>query len=174
LSDFDARHRVVLNAIYDLPFGGNVLTRGWQIAAIVQSQSGNPVNLITSNSTLTGVANTVRPDVTGPIRIVGEVDQWFDQSVFVAVDRFGNLGRNVVIGPDFHNTDLSVLKNMTLAGKVNVQVRADVFDVFNHPNLGPPGNLVGSPTFGRITRTRLATGEAGSSRQIQLAVKLTF
>ena len=41
-------------------------------------------------------------------------------------------------------------------------------------NFGPPGNVVGSPTFGKITRTRLPTGEAGSSRQIQLAVKLSF
>jgi len=49
-----------------------------------------------------------------------------------------------------------------------------VFDVFNHPNFGPPGNIVGSPTFGKITRTRLPTGEAGSSRQIQLAVRLSF
>jgi hypothetical protein len=174
LSDFDARHRLVLSAIYELPFTGHALTRGWQVAVIVQSQSGNPVNLVTSNSTLTGVPNTVRPDVTGPIRIIGTVDQWFDQSVFVAADHFGNLGRNVVIGPAFHNTDVSVIKNMTIDGRLNLQLRADVFDLFNYANLGPPGNLVGSPTFGKITRTRFATGEAGSSRQIQLAVKLSF
>ncbi len=173
LSDFDARHRFVLSAIYDLPFDANAFARGWQVAAIVQSQSGNPVNLVTSNSTLTGVPNTVRPDVTGPITIIGSVDEWFDTSVFVAVDRFGNLGRNVVIGPPFHNTDVSVMKNLK-AGKVALQFRVDVFDVFNYANLGPPGNLVGSPTFGRITRTRLATGEAGSSRQVQLAVKASF
>ena len=112
LSDFDARHRFVLSTIYDLPFEGNAITRGWQVAAIVQSQSGNPVNLVTSNSTLTGVPNTVRPDVTGPITIIGSVDEWFDTSVFVAVDRFGNLGRNVVIGPPFHNTDVSMMKNV--------------------------------------------------------------
>jgi hypothetical protein len=174
LSDFDARHRFVLSAIYDLPFTTHALTRGWQIAAIVQSQSGNPVNLITSNSTLTGVPNTVRPDAIGPIRITGTVDQWFDQSVFVAANHFGNLGRNVVVGPEFHNTDVSLIKNMTVNEKLDLQLRADVFDLFNHPNLGPPGNLVGSPTFGKITRTRLATGEGGSSRQIQLAVKLSF
>jgi hypothetical protein len=174
LSDFDARHRVVFSAIYALPFTGHVVTRGWQIAAIVQSQSGNPVNIVTSNSSLNGVPNTVRPDVTGPIRIVGSVDQWFDPSVFVAVDRFGNLGRNVVIGPAFHNTDLSLIKNTRLGGHLGLQFRVDVFDVFNHPNFGPPGNIVDSPTFGKITRTRLPTGEAGSSRQIQVAARLSF
>jgi hypothetical protein len=174
LSDFDARHRFVFSAIYALPFTGHVLTRGWQIATIVQSQSGNPVDIVTSNSSLNGVPNTVRPDVTGPIRIVGSVDQWFDTSVFVAVDRFGNLGRNVVIGPAFHNTDLSFIKNTPVGGRLRLQFRVDVFDVFNHANFGPPGNIVGSPTFGKITRTRLPTGEAGSSRQIQLALRLLF
>ena len=80
----------------------------------------------------------------------------------------------MVIGPSFHNTDLSVIKNLTVAQRYRVQFRADIFDVFNHPNFGPPGNVVGSPTFGKISRTRLPTGEAGSSRQIQLAVKLSF
>jgi hypothetical protein len=63
---------------------------------------------------------------------------------------------------------------MTLGGRYRVQLRADIFDLFNHPNFGPPGNLVGSPTFGKISRTRFPTGEAGSSRQIQLALKLSF
>ncbi len=174
LSDFDARHRFVLSAIYDLPFTGHPLTRGWQVATIVQSQSGNPVNIVTSTSSLTGVANSVRPDVTGPIRVIGSVDQWFDPSVFVAVNRFGNLGRNTVIGPGFHNVDLSVSRTLEMHGRVRLQLRADIFDLFNHPNFGPPGNIVGSPTFGAITRTRLPTGEAGSSRQIQLGAKLSF
>jgi hypothetical protein len=174
LSDFDARHRFVLSASFILPSGDRFLTRGWQVATVVQSQSGNPVNIVTSNSSLNGVPNTVRPDVTGPIRIIGSVDQWFDPSVFVAVDRFGNLARNAVVGPAFHNTDVSLIKNPPAGARAGVQFRVDVFDVFNHPNFGPPGSIVGSPTFGKITRTRLPTGEAGSSRQIQLAVRLTF
>ena len=174
LSDFDARHRFVLSAVYSLPFTGNALTRGWQLAAVVQSQSGNPVNIVTSNSSLNGAPNTVRPDLTGPIRIVGGVNQWFDPSVFVAVNRFGTLPRNAVIGPAFHNTDLSLVKNLRPTARVGGQVRVDVFDVFNHSNFGPPGNIVGTPTFGKITRTRLPTGEAGSSRQIQLAARLAF
>ena len=173
-SDFDARHRFVLSAVYSLPFTGNALTRGWQIAAVVHSQSGNPVNIVTSNSALTGTPNTVRPDVSGPIPIIGSVDQWFDPSVFMAVNRFGNLGRNVVIGPAFHNTDMSLIKHLHAGGRVNLQLRVDVFDVFNHPNFGPPGNIVGTPTFGKISRTRLPTGEGGSSRQVQLAARVSF
>jgi hypothetical protein len=173
-SDFDARHRFVLSAIYALPFTGRAVARGWQMAAVVQSQSGNPVNIVTGGSSLTGVPNSVRPDVTGPIRVIGSVEQWFDPSVFVAVNRFGNLPRNAIVGPAFHNTDLSLMKNLRPGGRSTIQVRADVFDVFNHVNFGPPGNIVGTPTFGKITRTRLPTGEAGSSRQVQLAVKVSF
>ena len=163
-----------MSGTYTLPFAGNAFTQGWQVAAVIQSQSGNPINIVTGNATLNGMPNSVRPDLTGPIRILGSVDQWFDPSVFVAVDRFGNLGRNAVTGPSFHNTDLAVIKNLPFAGRGVAQFRVDVFDLFNHPNFGPPGNVVGSPVFGKITRTRLPTGEAGSSRQIQLAAKLSF
>jgi hypothetical protein len=174
LSDFDVRHRFVLSVIYDLPFSGNQFVEGWQFAAIIQSQSGNPVNIVTSNSTVNGVANTLRPDVTGPVSITGTVDRWFDTSVFVPVARFGNLGRNVVIGPGFNTTDLSIVKNLSFGEKLRMQLRAEIFDLFNHANFGQPGNVVGTPAFGRITSTRFPTGETGSSRQIQFAVKLSI
>jgi carboxypeptidase family protein/TonB-dependent receptor-like protein len=171
-SDFDARHRFVASAIYDLPFRGGWYAAGWQIAAIVQSQSGSPVNIVTSNSVVNGVANTLRPDVNGPIKIIGAVDRWFDTSVFSAVARFGNLARNVVVGPSFNNTDFSIIKNTKLHEGIHAQFRAEFFDVFNHANFGQPGNVVGTPAFGRITSTRFPTGESGSSRQVQFAFKL--
>jgi len=174
LSDFDARHRVVARAIYDLPFSGNRFVQGWQLAAIVQAQSGNPVNIVTSNSTVTGIPNTLRPNVSGPIAIIGSVDRWFDTSVFSPVAGFGNLGRNVVIGPGFNNTDFSLMKNTELTEKIRLQFRIEVFDLFNHANFGQPGNVVGTPGFGRITNTRFPTGESGSSRQMQLGLKLIF
>jgi hypothetical protein len=90
------------------------------------------------------------------------------------VGRFGSLGRNVVTGPGFNNTDLSVSKNLLLKENIRMQFRVEFFDLFNHANFGQPGNVVGSPDFGRITNTRFPTGETGSSRQIQLAAKLMF
>jgi hypothetical protein len=174
LSDFDARQRFVARAIYDLPFSSNRFVQGWQLAIVAQAQSGNPVNIVTSNSTVTGIPNTLRPDVSGPIAIVGSVDRWFDTSVFSPVAGFGNLGRNVVIGPGFSNTDFSIMKNTGLTEKIRVQFRIEVFDLFNHANFGQPGNVVGTPGFGRVTNTRFPTGESGSSRQMQLGVKLIF
>lgn len=174
LSDFDVRHRFVFSGIYDLPFRGNQLVEGWQLATIVQLQSGSPVNIVTNNSTVNGVANTLRPDVTGPVATIGTVEKWFDTSVFSAVPRFGNLGRNAIIGPGFSNTDFSVIKNTSLGEALHMQFRAEIFDVFNHANFGPPGTVAGTPAFGQITSTRFPTGESGSSRQIQFAVKFSF
>jgi len=174
VSDFDARHRFVLSSIYELPFDDNQLVSGWQLAVIVQSQSGNPVNVVTTNSTVNGVSNTLRPDVDGPVTVFGEVDEWFDTSAFAAVPRFGNLGRNVIVGPSFNNTDVSLIKNTFIGEDVRLQFRAEVFDVFNHANFGRPGNTVGTPLFGRISSTRFPTGESGSSRQIQFALKFGF
>jgi hypothetical protein len=173
-SDFDARHRFVLNALYELPSSGNLLLKGWQMAALLQLQTGNPVNIVTTNSTTTGVANTLRPNVAGPVAMLGNVDQWFDTSAFTPVSSFGNLGRNAITGPGFQNTDFSLMKETVVAERIHVQFRAEVFNLFNHPNFGQPGNVVGTPNFGRITNTRFPTGESGSSRQAQLGVKLRF
>src|SRR5262249_3819200 len=123
-------------------------------------------------STVNGVANTLRPDLTGPIQVIGNVDNWFDTSVFVPVAGFGNLGRNVVTGPGFNNADFSIMKNTAIKEKLRLQFRAEFFDLFNHPNFGQPGNVVGSPNFGRIVNTRFPTGESGTSRQVQFALKL--
>ena len=92
------------------------------------------------------------------------------------VYHFGSLGRNVIIGPGFNNLDFSVIKNTSLNETVRVQFRAEFFDLFNHANLGQPGRVaqVGSATFGLITNTRFPTGDSGSSRQIQFALKLLF
>jgi hypothetical protein len=172
LSDFDARQRFVTSVLYSLPFTGKWFIGGWQTAMVLTAQSGAPVNIVTTNSTVTGVTGTLRPDVTGPIKVIGSVDHWFDTSVFTAVSSFGDLGRNVVTGPAFNNTDLSIMKNTVIAEKIQAQFRVEVFDVLNHANLGQPGNVVGSPNFGRITTTRFPTGELGSSRQVQFGIRV--
>ena len=175
LSDFDARQRFVISGLYELPFRGNQLKEGWQLSTIVQSQSGNPVNIVANNATFTGTNNTVRPDVTGPVAILGTPNRWFDTTPFVVpVNRFGSLGRNVVIGPGFNNTDFSVIKRTRLTENQLIEFRWEVFDVFNHANFGQPGRVVGSTNFGQITNTRFATGDSGSSRQMQFALKYNF
>jgi hypothetical protein len=57
---------------------------------------------------------------------------------------------------------------------MSVQLRAEVFDLLNHANFGQPGRIVGSATFGQIINTRFPTGDSGSSRQLQFAMKFMF
>jgi hypothetical protein len=80
----------------------------------------------------------------------------------------------VVIGPGFNNVDFSVIKRTKITESTIVEFRTEVFDLFNHPNFGQPGRVVGSANFGQITNTRFATGDSGSSRQLQFALKLKF
>ena len=58
--------------------------------------------------------------------------------------------------------------------RVSIQLRGEAFNLFNHPNFAQPSNNVVSTTFGTITATRTARGDLGSSRQLQLGIKLLF
>jgi len=203
-SDFDVRHRFSVNGTYELPFHGNRLKDGWQVVGVTQIQSGSPFNVVTNINTFTGVNSTLRPDLVGDPAIVGSVSQWFNNSVcdprigsgvgactsssvFAlpvsanGVFHFGNLGRNAILGPAFSDTDLSIIKNVRLNGPARVQLRVEIFNVFNQANLGQPGPgvagrtaAVGSTSFGVITNTRFPTGDSGSARQVQFAVKMLF
>jgi hypothetical protein len=176
-SDFDARHRFVVNAIYDLPFKGNrYFVNGWAIAPIFSVQSGNPFNIVSSSSAITGVANTVRADLSGTPQVTGNpLANWFaNPAVFVAppVGQLGIVGRNAFVGPGFTDLDLALFKNTKVTERVNVQLRADAFDLLNHPNYGQPSGTIGA--VGVISSTRFPTGDSGSSRQLQLALKVQF
>ncbi|HET6976614.1 MAG TPA: carboxypeptidase regulatory-like domain-containing protein [Pyrinomonadaceae bacterium] len=155
-------------------------------------------------NSLTGLA-TLRPDVTGPVTIspaaatTGIGVQWFPNLIcdprpggscpsgatvvlpvqFISgktIYHFGSMGRNVIIGPSFHNTDLSLIKRTKLSERQMIEFRWEVFDIFNHANFGQPGRTaqVGSTAFGVITNTRFPTGDSGSSRQMQFALKYKF
>jgi hypothetical protein len=184
LSDFDARHRFVLSGVYEVPFHRNRLVEGWEVSLIETVQSGNPINFHTTNTSFTGAA-TLRPSVTGNVNVgytpatngsATFITYLQNPSVLVAASPigFGNLGRNVVIGPGFSNLDLALVKNTKLTERLNLQIRADAFDLLNQTNFGQPGTNLGTASFGLINSTRFPVGDSGSSRQLQLAAKLIF
>jgi hypothetical protein len=178
---------------------GNPITilSGNPLALIPNAPATSPLRQLNIAS-FTGLG-TIRPDLIGEIRVIGSPNQWFTNtvcdprspqgcpagSVFALpvsivngqpVFHFGNLGRNTITGPGFNNTDFSILKNTKISEQLRVQFRAEIFDIFNHANFGQPGRVaqVGSTSFGVITNTRFPTGDSGSSRQVQLALKLIF
>jgi hypothetical protein len=194
-SDFDTRHRFVVNAIYDLPFrSSSRLIGGWQVATIASLQSGNPFTVNDGGAgasnlnggALLGNVTTVRPDIVGPVTVTNNPSGWLTLAPGALVNptnHFGNLGRNAFVGPGWEDIDFSVIKNTKLTEKLNVQFRADAFDMLNHPNFGQPtanpgtaaGALfTGGTTFAAISSTRFPAGDSGSSRQLQFALKLQF
>src|SRR5262249_4920946 len=86
LSDFDARHRFVISALYELPFRGDRLIEGWQLSTVVPDQSGNPLNILSGSTSTTNINNltgnaTIRPDLIAPVKMIRDVNQWFSNSV---------------------------------------------------------------------------------------------
>ena len=190
LSDFDARHRFVVSGVYNLPFKGNRFVEGWEVSTIVQSQTGNPLNFHTTTTGPTGQA-TQRPNVIGPVPTgffpapSGNAAQigWIPNAGNFFLNpgnALGNLGRNVIIGPGFNNLDFAIVKTTKITERVSWQIRADAFDLLNHANFTQPTQngaypLAANTLVGIITGgTRFPAGDGGTSRQIQLAMKLIF
>lgn len=186
-SEFDARHRIVLSGFYQFPFTKNRLVSGWQVGIVQQAQSGNPLNPTLAIGPGPGISLTVRPDITGAVTTTGDPSQWFaSKAVFVSpcvpavppatlpTCHPGDLGRNAILGPGFLDTDFSVTKDTKITERFTLQFRSEMFDVFNHPNFGNPVLNVTSGSFGNIQATRFPTGDFGSARQIQFALKVLF
>jgi hypothetical protein len=164
-----------------------VILRAQLTSPGLEAQTGNPLNPTLTIGPGPGISLTVRPDLTGPVGTTGNPAEWFTtKSVFVSpcvaavppaklpTCHPGTLGRNALTGPGFVNTDFSVTKNTKINERFNLQFRAELFDVFNHPNFGNPVLTTTSAAFGVIQSTRFPTGDFGSSRQVQFALKVQF
>jgi len=193
LSDYDARQHFVFSGTWNLPFHGNRLIEGWLLANITQLQSGNPLNVVTT-STYNAVSGTIRPTLigsysTGRGAVLANGNVSFIHGTacttkttpgcafYAQPAGFGDLGRNAFTGPGFADTDVSLEKTTQITERIALVLRADAFDLLNHANFGNP-NLsatgVATSTFGQISSTRTAVGDAGSSRQLQFAGRIQF
>jgi hypothetical protein len=149
--------------------------------ATLRPDVGAPVTILgTAATTGNGVqwfANSVcdpRPGGSCPAGAVAVLPVAFVSGK--TIYHFGSFGRNTIIGPGFNNTDFSLIKHTRIGENKEVEFRWEVFDLFNHANFGQPGRTaqVGSTAFGVITSTRFPTGDSGSSRQMQFALKFKF
>ncbi len=188
-SNFDIRHRLSVSYAYDLPFGRggrfladrgllSSLLGGWQTYGIVTLQTGRPFTVALptefdnsgTGRTILGFGANDRPNLVGdPNAGPRTVERWFNTAAFAfpAPGTFGSAGRNIVEGPGYKNMNASLVKNAALTERLRLQLRAEVFNLFNHPNFNLPDNFLGSPTFGRITSAR-------DPRHIQFGAKLLF
>jgi hypothetical protein len=192
LSQINLDNSFTGSVIYDLPFGRgkqfggnwnpvtNAILGNFQVTLIQRISSGFPVPLIdsinTSGTTFSSGGNSY--DWNRPNRVAGcnagnashGKLQWINSSCFVAppAGELGNAGRVPAIGPDFVNTDFSVIKQIGLPREMGLNFRAEFFNLFNHPQFGSPVNDVSSPGFGFVQST------VNNGRLIQLALKLSF
>jgi len=184
-SDFDIRHRLSWSFLYELPTAQWLpqrLGQGWQLGGILSLQTGQPFSVLTGqDNSSTGLGND-RPNVVGdPNSGSHTVNRWFNTDAFTPnlPLTFGNAGRNIVVGPGFRNFDFSVLKNTKIGESSNLQLRAEFFNITNHPNFALPSNILAAPNFGTLFQTPDAAQNnvglgSGGARLIQLAVKLNF
>jgi len=184
-SDFDIRHRLSWSFLYEIPSAHGLpkaIGNGWQVGGILSLQTGQPFSVLSGqDNSSTGLGND-RPNLVGdPNAGPHTVSRWFNTAAFTqnAILTFGNAGRNIVTGPGFHNLDFSVLKNTRIRENLNLQFRAEFFNIANHPSFALPANILAAPNFGTLFQTPDAAQNnvglgSGGPRLIQLAVKLSF
>jgi Carboxypeptidase regulatory-like domain/TonB dependent receptor/TonB-dependent Receptor Plug Domain len=210
-SNFDLRRRFTWSYVYQFPnLKGNwsKLTDGWGLDGVLNLQDGQPfhVNFNFVDDYSGSGEFFDRPDVVGPIRINSHDPAHFlDLSSFVVpctlsggtaaanclagTRHFGNMGRDSLRAPSYKQLDFSVFKDTKLGERVNMQLRAEIFNLFNHPNFSNPVlpsfiadagfNGVNAGGFLPITTTAdVGPGNpflgGGAPRGIQLAAKFTF
>jgi hypothetical protein len=192
LSQINLNHQFTASVVYDLPFGRgkqfggdwngvlNAALGNWQINLIQKITSGFPLFVVTGNGSGTNFqwnGNSLnRPDQTCSGKLSHPtIQKWFDTSCFVdaPAGKLGNADRSPLYGPDFVNTDFSLIKHFPIREGMNLDFRAEFFNLFNHPQFYLPGDgtsmqNVDSPTFGRVFDT------VNNPRVVQFALKLNF
>jgi Carboxypeptidase regulatory-like domain len=192
LSQINLNNSFVASVIYDLPFGQgkrfgsdwnnltNILLGGYQVTVIQRISSGFPDPLIDSNNQSGSYFqnggngnNWNRPDQVVGCNVRGAQNsriQFINPSCFVAppIGQLGDASRVPVIGPDFVNTDFSVIKTFPLPREMGLNFRAEFFNLWNHAQFGLPVNDINAVGFGAVNST------VNNPRLVQFALKLTF
>jgi hypothetical protein len=147
---FDTRQRFTAALNYDLPnfrslrgFGS-----GWQLNSIIGIQTGRPIPIATSTDTTGRYYFNQRPNVVQGVNPIlsnwNPATGYLNPLAFIqpAYGTFGDLGRNSIYGPGFRNWDFSVTKNTQISERVSLQLRAEFFNILNHPNFALPAHTI--------------------------------
>jgi hypothetical protein len=154
-SNFDVRHNFVWDFSYDLPAftdRAKWITQGWTFNGVAYLRSGNPFNPTFFDDFNGSGEFFDRPDIVGdPYAGTSTPDNFLNLSAFAVpctldangscipgTQHFGSLGRNSLIGPKYRNFDFSIFKLNKLSENVKLQLRVEIFNIFNHPNFASP------------------------------------
>ncbi len=188
VSELDQPHNLIVNGVYELPFGqgkdflGNVgsfsnkFIGGWKLTSILTEQSGFPLTL-TANGVGAGTRPNpvpgVNPFFTGKRSNQQRVNAWLNKAAFAVPPAytFGTIERTYtkVLGPGVQNLDSSLEKD-THFEHLDAELRAEFFNVTNTPHFAQPDTAIQDPAFGTIT----SLIPSPPTREIQFALKLSF
>jgi hypothetical protein len=202
-SDYDIRQTFSGAISYNIPAPGSGIWKAilgnWSTDSIVYARSAPTVNVVTgldpfNTEVLSGTYGAVRPN------LVPGAPLWIADSNVAGGKRInpaafttptaamqGDLGRNALNGFGAANVDLTLRRLLKVRERLALQARADLFNIFNHPNFGSPINYLSSPQFGQATQmlgASLGSGgqygglnplyQIGGPRSVQLALKVLF
>jgi hypothetical protein len=197
-SNFDVRHRLTWNFVYQLPNrtgSWQRLTNGWGLNGILTVQSGQPFHMILESDDFDGSGTDFpKPDLVGPVKYnYGDPTRFllltsfavpctysgtdgFADSCAPGTRHFGNLARNSLVGPTFRQLDFSIFKNTSITEQLKLELRFEAYNLLNHPNFANPiwPNFLADPTVSNTCgNTPGCAGSIGSNGRLVGYLPLT-
>jgi hypothetical protein len=188
MAGYNVPQRLVASGVWNLPFGNGKrfltgispildhIVDGWNLDTIATFNKGNPFTVLAASSTTMDPMTQYRANQTCNGRsslankdVRSNGHYWFDTTCFAkpAPNTFGNSGPNIITGPGVDNYDIGAGKLIALHESINLQIRADAFNAFNHAQFLNPDSNMADTNFGKITTV-------GPSREFQIAMKLLW
>ncbi len=192
---WDVRHVFNANAVYELPFGIGkpylnepgvlrAITGSWEVTSMFVARTGFPINVTIDRTAPDLNSASQRPDLVpgvSPIPPGGRTPGlWINSAAFAPpAGAFGDTPRDYLRGPGAWQMDLGLGKRIPVTERFAVEFRSEFFNIFNHPQYGPPGSDVTGSGFGVInqtvnTNTPVSPVGAGTPREMQFALRVTF
>lgn len=200
-SDFDVRHSLTMAATYNVPPAhigslGSVVFRNWSVDAIFRARTAAPVNIVIRSDVIGEdlIVELQRPDLIAGVPLYIDDPsvaggRRINRAAFSEPTqaRQGSLGYNALRGFGLSQVDLALRRQFNLHERLKLQLKVELFNLFNHPNFGNPVNNLSSSLFGQSTQMfgrSLGSGgingglsplyQIGGPRSTQLALKLQF
>ncbi len=185
----DYRHVFNTVGVFELPFGkgknmlnegvGAAIFGGWQINWTARMSTGRPTTPGAPGNSLNTSGSGQRADCIGPMRVIGSADMWWDitrladpNEVDPDTPRFGTCGSNSYRGPGLINADLGVFRQFNISERVNLQFRAESFNISNTPHFNNPTASITSGNFGVVTGLQNTGREGIDQRVFRLGLRL--
>jgi hypothetical protein len=190
-ADYDYRHVFNTTGVWELPFGpgrqrltegaGAAILGGWQLNWTARMSTGNYQTITASGSSLNASGSGQYADCLGPIEVIGSRTEWWSSANLadpnddpVNPHRFGTCGSQIAQRPGLVNFDLGLFRKFELSERMDLQFRAEGFNISNTPHFSGPNGDIGSSNFGIIGGVQNTGREGLDQRVFRLGLRLGF